>query len=143
MLWGYRTFYKLQKKESKSNTISRSKKRCDNDKTWATQSQLSFHFFRGYLVASQFTTPPNRSPSLASASTSVASNKLFNESCTSAAFSNFFSNDGKACFFGGGTCNSDEHVSKTYDIVDYVIIHTYRSSQIRMFWWERREIIRK
>lgn len=61
-----------------------------------------FHFFRGCLVASQFTTPPNSSPSFASASTSVASSKLFKDSWTSAAFSSFFSNEGSACFFGGG-----------------------------------------
>ncbi len=66
----------------------------------ATASYESFQRFLGCVVASQFTAAPKISASSAVLS-SVAVSKFFSDSCTSAAFSSFFSRDGSAAFFCG------------------------------------------
>ena len=67
------------------------------------KNYVSFQRFRGCVVASQLTVAPNISASSAVLS-SVAVSRFFSDSCTSAAFSSFFSKEGNAAFFCGDIC---------------------------------------
>lgn len=80
--------------------------------------QFGFHRFRGWVVASQFTTAPNNSPSSWSVLSSVASRRFFNDSCTRLAVFSFFSNEGSAAFFGGDACIKRKSIIQEIEVMD-------------------------